>query len=331
MLPAIVVGGYLGAGKTTLVNRLLRGADGRRIAVMVNDFGEVGIDADLIESRDGDVLNLAGGCVCCAFGSDLVEALAALPGREPRLDLVLVETSGVALPGAVARSMRLVPGIEVDGVVVLADAERVRALADDRHVGDTVRRQLAEADLLVVNKTDLVEGDALDALHAWIAGAAPRAVRLDSVDADVPPQAVLGLVDGTAPAPVPTRTTGSAGSGGGGPPATLRPPRTAAERFESASFELDGRYDVAVLGASLADPALGLVRAKGALRDAAGTRTVLQAVGARVRTGPAPAGSASAAPDAPSRLVVIGLRGALDAAAVAARIEAARRVHRAAP
>jgi G3E family GTPase len=334
MLPAIVVGGYLGAGKTTLVNRLLRGADGRRIAVMVNDFGEVGIDADLIESREGDVLNLAGGCVCCAFGSDLVEALAALPAREPRLDLVLVETSGVALPGAVARAMRLVSGIEVDGVVVIADAERVRALADDRHVGDTVRRQLAEADLLVLNKTDLVDDAALPGLHAWLAGAAPRAVRLDSVEADVPPHAVLGLADDAH--------RGVAASTGSAPDsddtvvaereavprrATLRAPRSAAEVFESASFELDGTYDLAALGAALADPALGLVRAKGTLRDAAGGRAVRHAVGARVRTGPAPGGSASAAADSPSRLVVIGLRGALDAAEVAARIGAARRIH----
>jgi len=85
VVPAVVVGGYLGAGKTTLVNRLLRHAGGRRIAVLVNDFGDVPIDADLIESRDGDVLNLAGGCICCSVGSDLLGALLTLPGRITRL------------------------------------------------------------------------------------------------------------------------------------------------------------------------------------------------------------------------------------------------------
>mgnify|MGYP001015843145 FL=1 len=168
MLPAIVVGGWLGAGKTTLVNRLLRAADGRRIAVLVNDFGEVSIDADLIVSRDGPVMNLAGGCVCCAVGSDLLEALIALPSRLPALDLVIVETSGVALPAAVARSVRLAAGVTVDGTVVLVDAETVRARADDRYVGDTVLRQLAEADLLLLNKVDLVDADALEIGRAHV-------------------------------------------------------------------------------------------------------------------------------------------------------------------
>ncbi|MFM1991042.1 MAG: hypothetical protein RJA99_3999 [Pseudomonadota bacterium] len=307
MLPAVVVGGWLGAGKTTLVNRLLRAAGGRRIAVMVNDFGDVPIDADLIESRDGSVMNLAGGCVCCAVGSDLVEALVALPGRSPGFDLVLVETSGVALPASVARAVRLVPGIEVEGTVVLADAETVRARADDRHVGDMVRQQLAEADLLVLNKLDLVAADARPALRAWLRGAAPRAPVVEAIEADVPTEAVLGLAD------VPPR-----------PFAPIRPASPAATTFESASFGLDGRHDLAALGAALADPALGLVRAKGVLRDAAGGRAVLQAVGARVRTGPAPAASPAADVDAPSRLVVIGLRGTLDPAAVAARIAATR-------
>ena len=103
-LPVTVIGGYLGAGKTTLVNHLLRHAGGRRIAVLVNDFGALPIDADLIEARDGDLLAIAGGCVCCSYGSDLMDALAALLERSPRPDHLVIETSGVALPGSVARS-----------------------------------------------------------------------------------------------------------------------------------------------------------------------------------------------------------------------------------
>lgn len=125
-LPVTIVGGYLGAGKTTLVNHLLRHADGLRIAVLVNDFGDLPIDADLIESADGDVIALAGGCVCCAFGSDLVGALIALARRAPRPDHVLIETSGVALPGAVARTLTLVAGLERQGVLVVVDAQRAR-------------------------------------------------------------------------------------------------------------------------------------------------------------------------------------------------------------
>ena len=108
-----VIGGYLGAGKTTLVNRWLRQAQaqGRRIAVLVNDFGEIGIDADLILAQSDDVLELAGGCVCCSFGSDLMAALLRLAERNPAPAHVLIETSGVALPGAVARSAKLAPGV----------------------------------------------------------------------------------------------------------------------------------------------------------------------------------------------------------------------------
>jgi G3E family GTPase len=321
MLPAIVIGGWLGAGKTTLVNRLLRDPGGRRIAVMVNDFGDIGIDADLIVSQDDQVMNLAGGCVCCAVGSDLVEALMALPGRTPAFDLVLIETSGVALPGAVARAVRLVPGIEVDGVVVLADAETVRARAVDRYVGDTVLRQLEEADLLVLNKIDLVAADTLDALRGWLDGAAPRAVRIEATDAQIPPQVVLGLADADATARAPVRDgtglfTGDLGA---------RRSRPAAQLFESASFEIGGPIDVAALGAALADPALGLIRAKGAMHDLGGERRVVQAVGARIRIHPAPAGSRAAHGDATGRLVAIGLRGSLDAAAIEARITSALR------
>ena len=94
-LPTVVIGGYLGAGKTTLVNHLLRHADGRRVAVLVNDFGDVNIDADLIEGADAGVLSLSGGCLCCSFGDDLVGTLLALQRRQPPPDVVLIELSGV--------------------------------------------------------------------------------------------------------------------------------------------------------------------------------------------------------------------------------------------
>jgi G3E family GTPase len=321
VLPTVVIGGWLGAGKTTLLNRLLREAGGQRIAVLVNDFGDAGIDADLIESRDGSVMNLAGGCVCCAIGSDLLEALIALPGRGARFDRVLIETSGVALPASVARAARLAPGIGIDGVVVLVDAETVRARAHDRHVGDTVRQQLAEADLLVLNKVDLLAPQALPALRAWLGGIAPRAPIVEAAEAAVPPELVLGLRD---PPLAPTRDDAAVH---GHELAHRRPmrPAAAASTFASASFALDGAYDLEALAAALADPTLGLLRAKGTLREATGKRSIVQAVGMRVRVTPAPAGSLAAAADAPARLVVIGLRGALDAARIRERIASARR------
>lgn len=318
LLPAVVVGGYLGAGKTTLVNRLLRHAGGRRIAVLVNDFGDVPIDADLIESRDGDVLNLAGGCICCSVGSDLLGALLTLPGRVPPPDLLLIETSGVALPGAVARSARLAPGIEVDGIVVLADAETVRERAADRYVGDTVGAQLRDADLLVLNKTDLVTAQALADTRGWLAGAAPRARVLEAVEADVPPEVVLGLAE--APAAVHALQRHGTGLFAGDRSARrsgLRA-RPATERFASATLALRPDTDVDALLAALLDPAFGVVRAKGIVVDPAGRATGVQTVGARGRTHSAPVN-----PGAPNRLVVIGLRDALDCVGLAARIGAA--------
>jgi G3E family GTPase len=324
-LPAIVVGGYLGAGKTTLVNRLLREAGGRRIAVMVNDFGDVNIDADLIVAREGTVLSLAGGCVCCAVGSDLIEAVMALPGREPAFDLVLVETSGVALPGAVARSLRLAPGIEVDGVVVLVDAETVRRRADDRYVGDAVLQQLAEADLLVVNKVDLVDASERAALDAWLDGVAPRARRVSAVEAELPAELVLGLADAGEPAQaLAGRRAGwftddrsdrlDGERRGATAPATTR--------YVSATLALPQNVDCAALERLLADPVNGVLRAKGVVHDADGLTRIVQAVGARVRVTSPHADTPAARVRVP-RLVLIGLRGQLDVGAIASAIGAA--------
>ena len=98
-LPVTVVGGYLGSGKTTLINNLLNSADGHRYAVLVNDFGELSIDAQLIEKQDGNVISLSGGCICCSYGNDLTSALLEL--KTDTIDQVVIEASGVALPGSI--------------------------------------------------------------------------------------------------------------------------------------------------------------------------------------------------------------------------------------
>ncbi|MBN8494467.1 MAG: GTP-binding protein [Burkholderiales bacterium] len=160
-IPVSVIGGYLGAGKTTLVNHLLRHAGGRRLAVLVNDFGELPIDDALIEARDGNLLRLAGGCVCCSFGSDLLGALQQLSALSPPPQQLLLECSGVARPGAVARTLTLLPALQRDAVLVLADAESLRERAADRYVGELVQQQLAEADLIALNKCDRIDAATL--------------------------------------------------------------------------------------------------------------------------------------------------------------------------
>ena len=159
MITVTTIGGYLGAGKTTLINHLLRNADGRRLAILVNEFGALPIDADLIEAKGERLISIAGGCICCSFGDDLMGAVAELQQMEPAPDHVLIEASGVAIPGAIAASLSLLEHVSVDGVVVLADAETIQNAAQDPYIGDTILRQLQDADLLVLTKPDLIAGD----------------------------------------------------------------------------------------------------------------------------------------------------------------------------
>lgn len=173
-----VIGGYLGAGKTTLLNRLLEQASGRRIGVVVNDFGELGIDASLIGAAIDDadeggipVVNLANGCVCCTLGDDLRATIEMLGSLEPRLDHIVIEASGVADP-ATAAAWGTVPGFAPGGVVVLAAADSVIRSSRDRYVGAEVLRQIAGADLLVVTKTDLVGERQHSQLLDWLGSVA---------------------------------------------------------------------------------------------------------------------------------------------------------------
>ncbi|WP_051063500.1 CobW family GTP-binding protein [Ilumatobacter nonamiensis] len=177
-IPITVIGGYLGAGKTTLVNELLRGADGRRLGVVVNDFGELGIDAELLQAAlDGGstttpsdatpIVNLANGCVCCTLGDDLRATLDELVAIRPSLDHIVIEASGVADP-AVAAAWGTVPGFLRGGVVVLAAADAVMAKSRDRYVGSEVVRQIAGADLVIVTKTDLCEQPQVDRVVDWV-------------------------------------------------------------------------------------------------------------------------------------------------------------------
>ena len=304
-LPVTVIGGYLGAGKTTLVNHLLRERDGKRIAVLVNDFGELSIDDDLIESTDGNVMRLAGGCVCCSFGNDLVAVLVDIVLTEPRPDHILIETSGVALPGAVARTLQLLSALALDAVVVLADAETLRMRAADPYVGDTVLQQLRDADLLVLNKADLVAPAALDALLAWLAGIVPSVRIIVTEHARLSPAVVMGT---DLPALHAGRPLGAAMLAG--PTSTLRALQ-ANDVFESVSLEFAHAVDCMALGQALGAPALGLVRAKGLMRNLDGQPCALQVVGARAAVTP----SAHSRPD-DGRLVCIGVRGKVDRATI---------------
>ena len=284
-IPFTVIGGFLGAGKTTLLNRLLRQAGGRRFAVLVNDFGALDIDGSLVAAHGGDTVSLANGCLCCTIGDSLVTTLMTLLERPDRFDHVIVEASGVADPGRIADLAVLEPGLTRDGVVVVIDAVDVQARAADRRLGDTIGRQLAAADLLVLNKRDLIEDVQAAALHAWLPGHAPV---IEARHADVPLEALFGL------------------------PGRGRPSGTddAGERFQSWSYDWAEPVERESLLVLLRDAPAEVLRAKGIVRfaDAPGRRAVVHMVGRRIdvsEDGPW-------CDTDPSRLVLLGVRSMLE-------------------
>jgi len=290
-IPVTVIGGYLGAGKTTLVNHLLRQANGRRLAVLVNDFGDLPIDADLIESADGGTISIAGGCVCCTIGSDLVAALQAIAARDPSPDHVLIEASGVALPSGIGPAVTLLPQFRLDGPVTVVDATNIRERTADRYLGDTVQRQIDDADLLVVTKTDRLDPAARESLLAWL-GHASQAI--EAPFGRVAPEVILGLPPGARP-----RSGGMPG---------LHP------AYASRSYHELAPVDIAELMRGLCDAACGLLRAKGVLRDIDGETRVLHVVGQHASIEPA-------RPAEAGRLVCIGLKARFDAARIDRIIE----------
>lgn len=193
-LPVTVVSGYLGAGKTTLINHLLRNANGRRLAVLVNEFGDLSIDEDLIEAEEDGLMSISGGCVCCAFGGDMIGVLEDIRDSTPGFDHVLLEASGVALPGSIMATVGFVEGLRADASVVLADAEQIRRNATNKYLSDTVLRQLEQADILLLTKTDLVSDSALAEVEVWLKSRAPRARMHHAVHGALPLEAVVGAI-----------------------------------------------------------------------------------------------------------------------------------------
>ncbi|MBC8242356.1 MAG: GTP-binding protein [Alphaproteobacteria bacterium] len=192
MIPVTVIGGYLGAGKTTLINGLLAGGHGRRLAVLVNDFGAINIDAQLITAHDGNTISLANGCVCCTIADALGDALDQVLGMTLAPDHIVIEASGVANPAKIAMYGQGWPGLRLDGIIVVTDGESVRARAEDKFVGATVRRQMAAADLLVLNKLDLLPTSRRATVRQWLQGQAPNGRIATACFGDLPAAILLG-------------------------------------------------------------------------------------------------------------------------------------------
>lgn len=190
-IPLSVIGGYLGAGKTTLLNHLLRNKEGRRYAVLVNDFGSLNIDAALIESAEENVIRLDNGCLCCTLVTGLADTLNTVRNMNPWPEHVIVEASGVADPMRVGHYAYVAP-FRPEAVLVVADAETLRQKGADRYVGEAVIRQLRGADLVVLNKTDLLPPGELALVRAWIQERAPEARVVETEYAQISPALLHG-------------------------------------------------------------------------------------------------------------------------------------------
>ncbi|MEZ5340670.1 MAG: GTP-binding protein, partial [Acidimicrobiales bacterium] len=292
-----VIGGSLGAGKTTLLNHILRSAD-ERIVVIVNDFGDINIDADLIERQDGNTISLTNGCICCSITDGFAVALEEVRQLMPRPERLVIEASGVADPRLVAAHGHSVD-FRMESIIVVVDAATVEQKSRDRYVGDTVTRQLAAADIIVLNKTDRVSAVEVAGVTEWLRQRAAGVALLPASQAKVP---LAALFDGQDLRKEVEEVTSS---------------HTANDVFESWSWHGKSpvaQKDIERLMADLPDT---IVRAKGILQvgDPAESM-IVQRVGRRWTM---ELSTSNVAKD--SRFVAIGLAGALSAGWLGERLD----------
>jgi G3E family GTPase len=294
-IPLTVIGGFLGAGKTSAVNALLADPGERRIAVLVNDFGDLAIDAALIAHRGAAVIGLTNGCVCCSLVSGLAQALLDVLSLRPVPDHIVVEGSGVSDPRRIAQFARSDPRLAPDATIVLVAADQWATLSHDRYVGETVIRQLASATLVVQNKVDLVTADEARIQRDALAALAPAASVVSTTHARLPVEVVLGPLDVPVHAGIALQDAGTR---------TSSTPATHAQ-FATRLFRTPACVPRAWLQAALDTLPSAVLRAKGFVRLDESPRTLhlLQAVAGRWTLLP----FAPCEVEAESRVVVIGV------------------------
>lgn len=180
-----VVGGFLGAGKTTLLNQWLRLPSCKRVAILVNDFGALNIDAELIGARRGDTIALSNGCICCKVGGDLTKALIQLLENAPSYDELWIETSGVSDPGRVAKLVKAVPELELRCVIVLVDTVMIESQLKDSLLHEQLMAQIKSADCLLLTKTRLTEPASAQSVMHVMQSINPNAICLEDDESGI--------------------------------------------------------------------------------------------------------------------------------------------------
>lgn len=191
-IPFTVIGGFLGAGKTTLLNQILRNSQGVRYAVLVNDFGAINIDQSLIARHAGQTLSLANGCICCSLANGFVKTMLKLMQHPELIDHIVVEASGVSNPQRIMDFARLDPALQEDAIVVLADALNLGDQLNDHFINETITQQIASADILLLNKTDLISQSQLEISENRLHEINSDAPILQTQNAALPLELVLG-------------------------------------------------------------------------------------------------------------------------------------------
>lgn len=269
VLPMTVVTGYLGSGKTTLINRLLTDNHDRRFMVLVNDFGEISLDESLIDNRSGDVISLANGCMCCQIGGDLYRTIDQVLSMKDRLDGLVVETSGVADPSKIAMIAVAEPELSLNGTLVLVDCLNFPDLLTQPSLSDTLQRQLNRSDLALLTKCNLVSDHAVSETMLRIKELKPGLAVTDSSDE------ALSIV-------------GTSREAVGRPEAekTAQPLHAHSVPFDSFTWKGPGVFETDDLCSLLEKPELGVYRAKGIFRLGDGKWVTFNKVGKRTEIAP---------------------------------------------